>query len=142
MPYISQSTNNIPGNHLFPDRNRTNVWILGIGRKEATAVQQVLEAISSHQLTGKWNIVHVITVRREKDIVRTNLQENRCIFNQIRYIQFIGNKLISRPKKSPTPDHIGDLVKIPLRYKFYDPIFQIMRKWKHPQHSVHHFYVP
>ena len=31
--YISQSTNNSPWNYAFPDRNRTNVYILIIGRK-------------------------------------------------------------------------------------------------------------
>ena len=33
MPYISQSENNSPRNHAFPDRNRNNFWILTIGRK-------------------------------------------------------------------------------------------------------------
>ena len=54
-----------------------NVWILIIGRKDPTSVQQVLEAISSKKLTGKYNRVHVITALRDKDIIRNNLQENR-----------------------------------------------------------------
>ena len=41
----------------------------------------------------------------------------------MRHIQEIGNKLISIPKKPPTPDHIGDVVKSPLRYDWYDSIF-------------------
>ena len=139
MSYISQSTNNISWNHALPARNRTNFWILRIGRKEPRTVQQVLGAISSQQLTGKWNKVHVITSRRDKNIVITNLQVNRCIFNKIRHIQTIGNKLISLPKKLPTPDHIGDVVKISLRSDWYDSIFQTMIKWNYKQHSVHHF---
>ena len=55
ISYISQSENSSPWNHECPDRNRTNVWILSIGRKEPTPVQQVLEVISSQQLTGKYN---------------------------------------------------------------------------------------
>ena len=51
--YISQSENNSPWNHVFPSRNRTNVWILRIGRKESTSESQFIEAISSNQLTGK-----------------------------------------------------------------------------------------
>ena len=65
-------TNKIPWNHDLPERNRNNVWILSIGRKEPTAVQQVLESISI-QLTVKYNKVRVITSRRDKGIVRTNL---------------------------------------------------------------------
>ena len=53
MSYISHPTNNSPCNHYLPERNSTNVWILSIGRKEPTSVQQVLEAILSQQLTGK-----------------------------------------------------------------------------------------
>ena len=33
MSYISHSTNNIPWNKAFPERNRTNVCILSIVRK-------------------------------------------------------------------------------------------------------------
>ena len=35
----------------------------------------------------------------------------------------MGNKLISLPKKPPTPDHIGDVFKSPLRFYWYDSIF-------------------
>ena len=45
MSYIPQSENNIPCNHIFTARNKTNVWILSIGRKEPTSLQQVLESI-------------------------------------------------------------------------------------------------
>ena len=89
MSYISQSKNNITRDHTFLARNMTNVCILIIVRKEPTTVQQVLESMSSQQLTLKWNKVHVITSLRDKDIVRTNLQENICIFNKIRHIQEI-----------------------------------------------------
>ena len=53
ISYISQSENNSQWNHAFPARNSTNVCILGIGIKELTSVQQVLEAISSQQFAGK-----------------------------------------------------------------------------------------
>ena len=39
MSYISQSTNNSSCNHAFSDRNRTDFWILIIGRKYPTTVQ-------------------------------------------------------------------------------------------------------
>ena len=67
------------------------------------------------QLTGKCNKLHVIKSRRDKDIVITNIQESMCTLNQIRQIQVIGNKLISLPKKPQTQDHIGYVVKSPLR---------------------------
>ena len=62
----------------------------------------------------KCNRVHLIKACRDEEIIRTNLQENRCIFNQIRHIKAIGNKLISLPKKPPTLDNIIDVVKSPL----------------------------
>ena len=55
--------------------------------------------------------------------MRENIQENRSIFNQIRHIQTIGNKLISLPANPPIPDHIGDVVKSPLHDEWYDSIF-------------------
>ena len=141
MSYISQLKKNSPRNHFFPSRNTTNFWILGIGRKEPTTFHFVLESISSQQLIGKCNRVHVITFRRYKDIIRTNLQGNICTFNQIRHIHYIEEKLSSLRTKLPTPYHIGDVVKKFLRSEWYYSIFQSMRKWQHPQHSVHHFYL-
>ena len=115
MSYISQLKKNSPRNHFFPSRNMTNFWILGIGRKEPTTFHFVLESISSQQLIGKCNRVHVITFRRYKDIIRTNLQGNICTFNQIRHIHYIEEKLSSLRTKLPTPYHIGDVVKKFLR---------------------------
>ena len=42
MSYIFQSKNNRPWNRALPEINRTNVWILRIGRKEPTTVQQAM----------------------------------------------------------------------------------------------------
>ena len=77
-------------------------------------VQQIVEAISSQQLTRKCNKFRVIPSCRDKNISITNIQENRSIFNQIRQIQEIGEKLISLPTKPSAPDHIGDVFNIPL----------------------------
>ena len=97
---------------------RTNIWILSIGRKETTSIQKVLEYISIQKLTAC----------RDKDIIRTNLQENKCIFNKIRHIQVIGNKIFSLSTKNPTPDHIKDVVKSPLRFEWHDSIFSNYEK--------------
>ena len=86
MSYISQSTHNSPCNHVLSSRNRDNFWILRIGIKKTTTIQQNLEAISGQQLIVKQNRVHVITARRDKDIVISNIQENRCILNKTRHI--------------------------------------------------------
>ena len=56
-------------------------------------------------------------------IFRTNIQYNISIFNQIRHIQERVNKIIIITTKHPTPDHIGDVVNIPLIYDWYDSIF-------------------
>ena len=97
MSYISQPTNNNPWNHAFPDINGTNFCILVIIIKEPITFPQFLESISSQKLTEKYNKVHVITACIDKNIFRTNIQENRSIFNQIIHIQAIENKLISIP---------------------------------------------
>ena len=68
-------------------------------------------------------MVHIITAHRKKNIARTNIQKNIYIFNQIGHMQEIGNKRISLHEKTPTLDHIGDVVKNPLRYDWYDSIF-------------------
>ena len=128
MSYISQSENKIPWNHVFPARNRTNVCILIIVRKEPATAQQFIKSIPSQKLTGKCNRVHVITTRRDKDITGTNIQEKRCILNQIRHVHTIVNKLIGLPTKTPTPDHIGDVVNILLRYEWYNSIFSNYEK--------------
>ena len=87
--------------------------ILSIGIKEPTTTQQILEAIPGQQLTVKLNMVHTTAYLRDKNIVRTNIQENRSIFNQIRHIQAIRNKLTTLPTKPPVPDHISDVHKSP-----------------------------
>ena len=87
-----------------------------------------MEDISGQHLTVKCNKVHFITARRDKNIVRNNIQENRPIFNQIRYIQEIGNKIISLLKKSSTPDHIGDVINSPLRSDWCVSIFSDCKK--------------
>ena len=63
---------------------------------------------------------HIIKACRDNNTFRTNIQENRYIFNQIRHIQAIFNKLMSLHTKPPTPDRIGYLVKIPLQSDWYD----------------------
>ena len=75
-----------------------------------------MDDISIQKLTGKYNRIHVITVRRDNNIVQTNLQENISIFNKIRHIQAIGNRKIRFSEKLLTPDHIGDVVMSPPRY--------------------------
>ena len=54
-----------------------------------------LEYISIQKVTEKFNRVHAIIDRIDKDIIRTNLQENKCIFNKIRHIRVISNKIFS-----------------------------------------------
>ena len=69
-----------------------------------------MRSISSQHITGKFIRINIITARRGKNILRINIQEIVSIFNQIRNIKSIGKKLISFPTKSPTPDHVGDVV--------------------------------
>ena len=70
MTYISQSNNNSKCNRSLPSRQRPNVCIIIIGRKEPTKVQQVMEAVSSQQLMGKYNMGHIITPGIDKSILR------------------------------------------------------------------------
>ena len=50
-------------------------------------------------------------------------QEKRSIFNKIRHIKAIVDKLISITKNNPTTYHIGDVFKISLHTEWYDSIF-------------------
>ena len=123
ISYVPQSTNNSPWNWTFPEINRTNVWIIIIWIKEPTSSKKVMESISVPYITFRWNIIHFITSHRNKNIFRTNPQENISIFNKIIHVQEIGKKLISLPIKSPPPNQIGDVVKSTLWDEWYDSIF-------------------
>ena len=48
--------------------------------------------------------------------------------NQIIHMQYIGNKLINLPTQTPAPDHILDLVNIPLINDWYNSIFSNDKK--------------
>ena len=97
-----------------------------------------MEYVSIQKLMGKCNKIHVITVRRDKSMLITNLQENRSIFNQISHIQAVGNKLISLRTNPPTLDHIGDVVKILFNQNGMTQYSKLMRRWKNPLLSVLH----
>ena len=62
-------------------------FILVVGRKEPTTVQQVLEYISGQKITVKYNKVHLVTACRYKNTIKINIKENRSVFNHIRHIQ-------------------------------------------------------
>ena len=75
MSYISQLENKIPWNHELPARNRANFWILGIGIKEPTTVQQFLNdkmAKTFISLKKSEGIIH----SGNKINIRKNLLEN------------------------------------------------------------------
>ena len=72
ITYIPQSNRNIPWNRALHSRQRTNFWILSIWIKETTTVKQVMEVVSSQQLTVKFNKVHVIIARIYKGMLKTN----------------------------------------------------------------------
>ena len=50
------------------------------------------------------------------------------MFNQIRHLKAICDKLISLSTKPPTPDHIVDVAKSPLISEWYDSIFSTHEK--------------
>ena len=82
-----------------------------------------MEDVSGQQLLVNIYKVHLITVRRDKGKPERNLQGNRSIFNQIKHIRAINNKLISLPTKPPTPYHTGDVVRSSLRLECSKSIF-------------------
>ena len=88
--------------------------------------------MSSQQLTGKCNTIHVITYHRYMNIVRKNLRESISVYNQIRHIKTIRKKIISLPKKPPITYHIGDLVKSLPRANWYDSLFPNHEKMENP----------
>ena len=74
MTYIYQANNNIPWNIALPARQRTNVWIISIVRKYPNTFQQVIEVVSSQQLSGESNKVNTIIAHRGGSILRKTLQ--------------------------------------------------------------------
>ena len=55
---------------------------------------------------------------------KKKLKENISILNHIRRIQAIGNKMVSLPRNTPAPDHIGEILKSTIRSKIYNSIFE------------------
>ena len=70
MPYVYQPENNSPCTQTLPARNITNLCILIIGVNDPTTVQQVIESISSQNMTGLCNRIHSITAHRDNNILK------------------------------------------------------------------------
>ena len=64
--------------------------------------------------------------RREQ--FKRKYSKNKSISNQIRHIKEICNILLRIPKKPTTPYHINDVLKIPLRSKWYESILEYYNK--------------
>ena len=82
-----------------------------------------MEDISSKKFTVKCIRIQVITPRRDKNILRRNIEENIYTLNQIRHIKETGKKIIRLPTKNPTPDQIGDIFKCYIKTECYGSIF-------------------
>ena len=81
------------------------MWIVAINGKEPITAQGVLDELNRHQtLRGKPKIK--ISLCRRKSYQRTDLEEIRSIFDQVRPV--VSHLEVRLPKKPPTPKNIGD----------------------------------
>lgn len=80
---------------------------------------------------------------KEKSGTRTNLENNRALFQQIRFIKHklptdnntqydvpipVANIIVIIPVKPETPEHVGQVLKSPLRAEWKDAIFENYEK--------------
>lgn len=143
MSYITQSiSHQLFWNQLPPDM-RHNVWILSIGSNEPISKEQVIKDLHSNQHQHTSNDVTIILAKR-KEVNKSNLEKNRALFHQIRFIKHqspnedeqtpcdlpipIANRIINLPNKPATPEHIGQVIHSPLCAEWTDAIFENYEK--------------
>ena len=125
----------------LPATKRTNLWIKTIVIKNPTTLRQVMVSISSQHIKDRFNRIHVITARRYKNLLITNIQENRYIFNKKRHIKVIGGNSFALLQILQHQITFVVLSRFPFRLNVIIQYSQMMRKWENPTKAVHHLYV-
>ena len=88
------------------------MWIVAINGEEPITAQGLIDELNRHQTPrGKSNIN--ISLCRRKSYQRTDLEEIRSRFDQVRLV--VSHLEVRLPKKPPTPKNIGDALGGPQR---------------------------
>ena len=96
------------------------MWIIAINGEETITAQGVLDELNRHQIPrGKSNIK--ISLCRKKIYQRINLEDICSRFDQVRPV--ISHLEVCLPKKSPTPNNIGEGLSGPQRQLFKEALF-------------------
>ena len=112
IPYITYPIPNSSDVYQLPSQANRNVWIVAIHGEEPIKDQGVLDELNCHQTPrGKSNIK--ISLCRRKSYQRTDLEDIRSIFDQVRPV--FSHLEVHLPNKPPTPDNIGDALGGPQR---------------------------
>ena len=99
IPYITDKKPNSLAIHQLPSQAKRNVWIIYINGEEPIIAQGVLAELNHHQNPrGKSKIK--ISLHRRKRYQRTDLEEIRSIFDQVRPV--VSHLEFRLPKKHPT----------------------------------------
>ena len=137
MSYIYKSLPNQPFWTQLPSTLRHNVWILSIDTKQPITKEQVISDFRSLQTSSTTNIKLILAKRTAP--TRTNYEKNRALFHKIRFVLMddknpiilpvpIAKKVIMLPYKPSTPEHIGEMIKDPLRAEWTDSVFENYEK--------------
>ena len=88
------------------------MWIITINRKEIITAQGEFDELNFHQTPhGKSKVK--ISLCRRKSYQRTEIEEIISRFYQFRFV--VSHIQVCLPNKPPTPNNIGEVLKVPQR---------------------------
>ena len=120
IPYITDTIPNSLAGHQLTSQAKRNVWIVSINVEEPITDQVVLDELNFYQTPrGKSNIK--ISLRRRKNYQRTDLEEIRSRFDQVRLV--VSHLEVRLPGKPPTSKNIGESLGGPQRQLCKEALF-------------------
>ena len=112
IPYLTDTMPNSPVGNELPTQANTYVWIISINGEEPIISIGPLDENNLHQTSrGKSKVK--ISLCRIKSYQKTDIEEIRYIYDQVRPV--VSHIEVSLPNKPPTPDNIGEGLKVSQR---------------------------
>ena len=96
------------------------MWIVAINGEEPITAQGVLDELNNHQTPRVKSKINISLCRR-KSYQRTDLEEIRSIFDQVRPV--VSHLEVRLPKKPPTTNNIGDALEGTQRQLWKEALF-------------------
>ena len=96
------------------------MWIIAINEEYPVTAQGELDELYRHHNTrGKYRVKISLWIRKSNQ--RTDIEKIRSIFDQVRYV--VSHIEVLLPKKPPTPNKIGEGLKVSQRKLWKEALF-------------------